>query len=61
VIKKSYSKVVTTLLMTGMGTGELIGLKWTDIDFKKKEIKINRTIPIFKFGFQKLWDIKIQE
>ncbi len=47
--------------MTGMRTGELIGLKWSDIDFKKKEIKINRMIPIFKFGFQKLWDIKIQE
>ena len=30
--------------MTGMRTGELIGLKWIDIDFEKNEIKINRTI-----------------
>lgn len=29
---------------TGMRTGELIGLKWEDIDFDKKEIFVKRTI-----------------
>jgi integrase len=29
---------------TGMRTGELIGLKWSDIDFDKKTIKIERSI-----------------
>lgn len=36
--------IIATLFMTGMRTGELIGLKWIDIDFDKNEIKINRTI-----------------
>ncbi len=29
---------------TGMRSGELIGLKWEDVDFEKKEIHIRRTI-----------------
>ena len=29
---------------TGMRTGEIIGLKWDDIDFEKKEIHISRSI-----------------
>ena len=30
------------LLQTGLRTGELVGLKWEDIDFKKRTITINR-------------------
>lgn len=30
--------------LTGMRSGELIGLKWEDVDFKKKEIHIKRAI-----------------
>ncbi|MCF8144321.1 MAG: tyrosine-type recombinase/integrase [Deltaproteobacteria bacterium] len=33
-----------TLLRTGMRVGELIGLKWDDIDFEKRTIKIQRTV-----------------
>jgi len=29
---------------TGLRQGELLGLKWPDIDFKKKELKVQRTI-----------------
>lgn len=29
---------------TGLRQGELLGLKWTDIDFEKKELKVQRTI-----------------
>jgi len=36
--------LIATLFMTGIRTGELIGLKWSDIDFNKREISINRTI-----------------
>lgn len=36
--------LIATLFMTGMRTGELIGLKFSDIDFKKREISIKRTI-----------------
>lgn len=32
------------LLQTGLRTGELIGLKWSDIDFKKKVIHIQRSM-----------------
>lgn len=42
--KGQDKNLIATLFMTGMRTGELIGLKWSDIDLKKKEIKINRTI-----------------
>ena len=32
------------LLQTGLRTGELIGLQWSDIDFKKKVIHIQRSM-----------------
>ncbi len=32
------------ILQTGLRTGELIGLKWSDIDFKRKVIHIERTM-----------------
>lgn len=32
------------LLQTGLRTGELIGLKWSDIDFKKKVMHIERSM-----------------
>lgn len=32
------------ILQTGLRTGELIGLKWSDIDWKKKVIHIQRTM-----------------
>lgn len=31
------------ILQTGLRTGELIGLKWTDINFEKKELTIQRS------------------
>lgn len=36
--------LIATLFMTDIRTGELIGLKWSDIDFDKREISIRRTI-----------------
>lgn len=35
---------VVLLLETGVRRGELLGLKWSDLDFKKKTISINRSI-----------------
>lgn len=32
------------LLQTGLRTGEMIGLRWSDIDFEKKVIHISRTM-----------------
>ena len=31
------------ILQTGLRTGEMIGLKWSDIDFEKKEMQIQRS------------------
>lgn len=31
-------------LCTGMRLGELLGLKWNDIDFEKKQLKVTRTL-----------------
>lgn len=36
--------IIATLFFTGLRTGELIGLKWSDIDFERKTIEVNRTI-----------------
>lgn len=32
------------LLQTGLRTGEMIGLRWSDVDFKKKSVSIQRTM-----------------
>lgn len=37
------------VLQTGLRTGELVGLKWEDIDFKKRTITIKRTME-FRYG-----------
>lgn len=36
--------MVTLLILFGMRRGELLGLKWQDIDFEKETITINQTI-----------------
>lgn len=39
------------ILQTGLRTGEMIGLKWEDIDFEKRTISIKRTME-FRYGNQ---------
>lgn len=41
-----YYPVVLTALLTGMRKGEILGLKWDRIDFKKKTIKIDNQIAV---------------
>jgi integrase len=38
-----YQTLFLTAVMTGARQGELLGLKWPDVDFEKKQIYINRT------------------
>ncbi len=38
-----YRTAVTVLLFTGMRRGELLGLKWSDIDFEKQTVNISRS------------------
>lgn len=46
------------VLQTGLRTGELVGLKWEDIDFSKRTITIRRTME-FRYGVDK--DFRIGE
>ena len=39
-----YENQFRFVLQTGLRTGELVGLKWEDIDFVNKTIKISRTM-----------------
>lgn len=41
---QSYENQYRFILQTGLRTGELIGLKWEDIDFTKKTVKIQRSM-----------------
>jgi integrase len=40
---QKYKTLFLTAIMTGARQGEILGLKWSDIDFSKKQININRT------------------
>lgn len=41
---QSYENQYKFMLQTGMRTGELVGLKWDDIDFGKRTVTISRTM-----------------
>lgn len=53
-----YEPIITTMLGTGVRVGEVLGLKWEDIDFEKKTLSINKTLEYRrlestgKFGFE---------
>lgn len=49
--KTRMSKQFRLILNTGLRTGELIGLKWSDIDFENRTMKIERTMEFrYKVG-----------
>lgn len=39
-----YENLILVALGTGMRGGELLGLTWDDVDFRKREISINKTL-----------------
>ena len=39
-----YYPVFTVMLWTGMRVGEVLGLRWDDIDFENNEIDVNHTL-----------------
>ena len=41
---QSYENQYRFILQTGLRTGELVGLKWEDVDFKSKTIQIRRSM-----------------
>lgn len=40
---QKYQTLFLTAVMTGARQGEILGLKWADVDFTKKQIQIRRT------------------
>mgnify|MGYP000898447768 CR=1 FL=1 len=49
VTEPKYKTLFLTAIMTGARQGELLGLKWQDVDFQKKQISINRTFNMGRF------------
>lgn len=47
---KRWHPIFTTLLWTGMRVGEITGLRWCDIDFKKNLISVNHTLVYYDKG-----------
>ena len=45
-----YYKQYQFILQTGLRIGELIGLKWEDIDFEKKIMSVHRTAKFYTAG-----------
>lgn len=46
-----YGNILCLILYTGLRGGELCSLKWGDIDYKKKQIKIDsNTIAVYDYG-----------
>ena len=43
-VGNSYENQYRFVLQTGLRTGELIGLQWSDIDFERKTMQINRSM-----------------
>lgn len=42
--RSKYSDMWLLMLETGLRTGEVLGLKWSDIDFAEKKINVNRNV-----------------
>lgn len=47
----SYNAIIQFQIYTGMRIGETLALTWDDIDFKKREININKTVNFIKTDF----------
>lgn len=45
-----YYPVFTVMLWTGMRVGEVIGLRWEDIDFDNNEIDVNHNLNFYDLG-----------
>lgn len=46
---QKYQTLFLTAIMTGARQGEILGLKWSDVDFTKKQIRIRRTFNHARF------------
>lgn len=44
IIGNTYEYQYRFLLQTGLRTGEMVGLKWSDVDFEKRTLTISRSV-----------------
>lgn len=57
-----YSEpLISIALSTGLRSGELLGLKWSDINFDKKEIYVRRTLVYVKNRSTAHYEFKFQD
>ena len=54
-----YYPVFIVMLWTGMRVGEVVGLRWEDIDFENNEINVNHTLLYYDKGKGEGSDYKI--
>uniref|UniRef100_UPI0040567981 tyrosine-type recombinase/integrase n=1 Tax=Acetatifactor sp. TaxID=1872090 RepID=UPI0040567981 len=47
----AYYHQFLLVLQTGLRTGELVGLKWEDLDFESRKITVSRSME-FRYGYQ---------
>jgi len=57
-IYSPWKAFFSLLLASGMRPGEALGLKWTDIDFEKKRVTVNRSLTRKKGGGYELQEPK---
>jgi integrase len=50
---QKYRTLFLTAIMTGARQGEVLGLKWSDVDFQKKQVHISRTFNHGRFFIPK--------
>jgi Site-specific recombinase XerD len=56
-----YENLILLALGTGMRSGEMLGLTWNDVDFKNREININKTLVYIKDKETGLYKFKYQK
>ena len=44
--KYLYGNILCLIIYTGLRIGELCGLKWSDIDFEKRRLRVNKTVAV---------------
>lgn len=49
--RSAYYHQFLLVLQTGLRTGELVGLKWEDLDFENRKIMVSRSME-FRYGYQ---------
>ncbi len=57
---RGWLPIVTVLLGTGMRIGECLGLRWEDVDFKKRVISVNHNLTDRVTGIQGKFERHIQ-